>query len=729
MRKIQRRRVNAAFAFFVVLGCGAPLVFAQAPPFPHEFFAKPAAPSDAELAAAPPAGQSVEFYEERLNAIQARIASVRESEGEEAARRVEGKFSAASSVVLFHLSKAQDLSPEKQTSYFEAYLAARYTTLKDVDALKTLLDFEKAKTPRDDARIEIARRRFSRLCGQVAETSPLEPFVLFSLGDILAQEARSLTAPIAALASQNLEILDGETPGYYRRAYLTLRQTRISSDSVASLRPKFDAAYRAIFRNLAEAAQLPASERETYFKRYLETLFADEAREFLREPEKWATARFNVRNAAFEAFIEGGRVRKTSTPIGVVDASLPTKRPDPYAGFDETLLDVPEDASDAFYLERLGAFRREIARCAAEFQTFHGVYFPPLGQVLSKDGIDFRSAPQDSLSARAADVYVRLNRRVADATELPKEVRDQAFVDYVLQTAARSGAQERRGFFAELLAAEEAKTPVDLPRAYFLRVFLELAEENVLHNDFARSGYVSPLSSEALKSLLDVPSGQSAEFYRARNAEIRRELAKGGSSRKPLNDASVDVSRRLAYADDATSTERFAALARCAAYLAADARIDALQDLGEREAARDVVDEIDAARTICVERALLLARLRKLETAVQARLQEIATSKGTQNLSADELKVYLTSEQTDELLRIVDEIAERADDGAFPWEIGDSWSLFACRLADRVEKLDGETATRLRQDVLEQIVQSTNAFDKEACDKLKKEVDAETRQN
>ncbi len=397
------------------------------------------------------------------------------------------------------------------------------------------------------------------------------------------------------------------------------------------------------------------------------------------------------------------------------------KSDDPYAaiGFNEELLDVPDSAPARFYDDRLALLFAERLRCdvrlknryardaaaSAKPDGFCGTpsfnvskaALPPFGCVLHMgDARLWRPAKPGTVSARTLAVVLRASLKVAESQELERMRRDEGFRAYIdAQTAIwQIYPRETRRFLLQKLAEVESKTPVDLGRAVFLRERLELAEQEVLlHFYRSESGVGAPrLVAADVEKLLDVPKGESAEFYRARLAEIRKALLivdgslladkQGlGEFEGPLNDASTEVSLRLADADDASPSERFAHFQRAVDRLADSGAVDRLQDVVEQEAARDAVDATDEARTPCVELAILSARLRNLETAA------LATGR---NLRSPEAQA--------EWSRIEIELLERVDDGEIAWKLGGSWPRVAEDFASRVQNLDRDVAARFRND-------------------------------
>lgn len=399
------------------------------------------------------------------------------------------------------------------------------------------------------------------------------------------------------------------------------------------------------------------------------------------------------------------------------------KSDDPYAaiGFNEELLDVPDGKPARFYDDRLGLLLGERLRCdvrlknryardnaaSAKPDGFCGTpsvnvskaALPPFGCVLHRgDARLWRPAKPGTVSARTLDVVLQASLKVAESQELERSRRDEGFRAHIdAQTAIwQIYPRETRRFLLQKLAEVESQTPVDLGRAVFLRERLELAEQEVLlHFYRSESGVGARLVAADVEKLLDVPKGESAEFYRARLAEIREALLvvdgslradkQGlGAFEAPLNDVSTEVSLRLADADDASPSERFAHFQRAVDRLADSGAADRLQDVAEREAARDAVDATDEARTPCVELAILSARLRNLETASLKR-------------SAAERGLRLPEAQT-EWSRIEIELLERVDDGEIAWKLGGSWARVAEDFARRVQNLDRDVAARFRND-------------------------------
>lgn len=399
------------------------------------------------------------------------------------------------------------------------------------------------------------------------------------------------------------------------------------------------------------------------------------------------------------------------------------KSDDPYAaiGFNEELLDVPDGKPARFYDDRLALLFAERLRCdvrlknryardnaaSAKPDGFCGTpsvnvskaALPPFGCVLHMgDARLWRPAKPGTVSARTLDVVLQASLKVAESQELERSRRDEGFRAHIdAQTAIwQIYPRETRRFLLQKLAEVESQTPVDLGRAVFLRERLELAEQEVLlHFYRSESGVGARLVAADVEKLLDVPKGESAEFYRARLAEIREALLvvdgslradkQGlGAFEAPLNDASTEVSLRLADADDASPSERFAHFQRAVDRLADSGAVDRLQDVAEREAARDAVDATDEARTPCVEIAILSARLRNLETASLKR-------------SAAERGLRLPEAQA-EWSRIEIELLERVDDGEIAWKLGGSWARVAEDFARRVQNLDRDVAARFRND-------------------------------
>ncbi len=935
MRNSRNRRRDAATRVLLsaALGFGAavaspvasPVVFPESPTI-RVFAAEEAQEtplSDAELFAVPPEGQGVAFYQERLKAIQARIREIRQTEGKEAVALAKEKSREARVAVLRVLIDEPSLEA-KRAVLLGDYLQAKFGESGDLDGFQAFVDANGAA---------IETSVLSSTYIQIAEARNVEAAELFAIGDRVASYSldqqwfslgpynRSLEAPSL---NYLVEIQDGQTSGYYRRAYLRLRKQRVTIWTYDRLKPIFNLAYRAIFRNLADAADLSESDRAEYFKRYAATLSVDEAKARLADEEaKSENERSDARVAVLKATVDGTlgvepqaplfhvksnantsksaddfsetlfdvpdgrsadwyeeRLRRLedsaknappelaprlidarhklllrlaeaqTTPTTTrfrhftllidsleedldafqafaaefkADADLndeheaacvralderlirrrvaraalspfnpealsPEKRdaelaaietelvrlateegarlaagakessdldripniffqnapkvagrlrdkiaaartaavakslPDdsPFATFDETLLDVPNDAVAAFYLERLTALEKERTRCDVAYREREKergldesarLYVRP-GQV-RQGGRVVRAEPE-TVASRYFATVAELERRLADAPELEPAVRNEHYLRYLAATTDAKPAadywspERRRDFYAEQAAEETSKTPVDLRRVILLNDLIDREEEKIARKP-RLEGFPSPLKADEIARLCDVPTGETAEFYRKRLAALndvafyaaRSSASAGNPDSNPnakfapqIAAATLDVSRRLAFADDAEPFARFVRLQRYADALLAAGKFDALRDALETERSRDKKSPVDELREPFLEFTLL-----------KARLQGVKSNPDALNATA-------------ELTEIADALVERVADGAVPWLVDRAWSQEAETFAQEIAALDADVAKRFAADLCAALADSESAVDRAVVERL-----------
>ena len=220
----------------------------------------------------------------------------------------------------------------------------------------------------------------------------------------------------------------------------------------------------------------------------------------------------------------------------VVQTSEATNANDAFAEFNVALFEIPDDESVEFYRQRVDEIEREwnrlvLARAAKleKLARQNGTPAPNQGRSLHApigtiyDGTRYVPAPAASIPARRAVALADLYRRLADAPELPLEVRGQYYVRWL--GAASSSLQgktaaEIRDFYAKLLADEKAKSPLDLGRVLYLRGVVSLSELNLLDDALS-----TPIRDRAdVEKLLaeKTPGGESAEFYRQRRVALTR---------------------------------------------------------------------------------------------------------------------------------------------------------------------------------------------------------------
>ncbi|MBR4975797.1 MAG: hypothetical protein IKY61_01995, partial [Thermoguttaceae bacterium] len=131
-------------------------------------------------------------------------------------------------------------------------------------------------------------------------------------------------------------------------------------------------------------------------------------------------------------------------------------------------------------------------------------------------------APFDpnSLAGKIYAFRVAALRRLADAAELPLEVRGEYYRQYVelapfASAETCASLEQVQAFFSALIAEEEAKPSPDLGRVLELRrrfasawVFVKVAP-----NASASTPERPPFDRAAAEKLLDIPKGESSKFY------------------------------------------------------------------------------------------------------------------------------------------------------------------------------------------------------------------------
>ena len=204
-----------------------------------------------------------------------------------------------------------------------------------------------------------------------------------------------------------------------------------------------------------------------------------------------------------------------------------------FANFNVSLFEIPDGETVEFYRERADEIEREWNRLALDYavkqeelarqnsptrplpnqgRRLHG----PIGTYY--DGERYVLAPADSILARRADALADLYGRLADAPELPLEVRGQYYRNWIQVLNGRltgKSTQECREFYAKLLADEKAKSPLDLGRVLYLSGVATIYPKD----DDASS---QPTEQADLETLLAIPEGESAKFYRKRLNELNR---------------------------------------------------------------------------------------------------------------------------------------------------------------------------------------------------------------
>ncbi|MBR4833737.1 MAG: hypothetical protein IKU86_05300 [Thermoguttaceae bacterium] len=483
---------------------------------------------------------------------------------------------------------------------------------------------------------------------------------------------------------------------------------------------------------------------------------------------------------------------------------------DAFADFNVSLFDIPVDEPLEFYQKRVDDLEREWKRVSmpyvrrlsesleassrrasdapASFQDSPGrdayFFFGSPNNIPTPSGLV--AAPADSVPARYAAALASLLKRLADSAELSVDLRYRYYCAWTNVAAGPLGKEpleKLRSFYEEQLAVEKAKSPLDLRRVYHLRESLKAidreAEERVglvvplppfdraaveklldvpqgesvdfyakrsqkltvalrrapqkeedrafiskIREAQSATGRLwreaalreaDALDVDAAKKLLDVPRGESAAFYRTRYQETQNLRAKLlgycnagaddlGDLRENLGAALPTLAKRLAYADDLDPFERFDYFKRWIGFCG----VEELRDALDAEIARDATSDFDLARRAYVEYRLLDARLTAAIAEARKDLPPMERSQATTRLETS-----ISPKLRAVFDEIFYEIAERADDGALPWPLGETWSKKAEYFAIRVDGYVGpELATRLRKEVCAALADSEDETDR-----------------
>ena len=367
----QRRDVATPVLLLGALGFGAavasPVVFPKSPSalvVAQENASEP----QAELFAVPPEGESVFFYRNRFKAINAELLRVSAEEGKEAAKLAKEKSRAARVAILSRLVDEPTIKGDVRNGYLSSFFNAKFAETLDVDGLEAYIAAEKAKETVDEERVTWAESALHFLYLDASPTRYFSATQLVELGDRTAatELEKGGSSRFFETMEKRIEIPNGETPGYYRRAYLELRRTVVQIEEFYLTKPLFNAAYGAIFRNLADAADLPESDRAEYFKRYAATLSVDEAKTRLEAEESKPDAERSAdRVAVLKAAVDGTLGVEPLVPLVRVKPNEEAGGAQDY--FTEGLLEIPDDRKSDFYQERLIRLERSAQRAPVEF--------------------------------------------------------------------------------------------------------------------------------------------------------------------------------------------------------------------------------------------------------------------------------------------------------------------------------------------------------------------------
>lgn len=200
----------------------------------------------------------------------------------------------------------------------------------------------------------------------------------------------------------------------------------------------------------------------------------------------------------------------------------------PLDGFDVSLLDLPENASVEATRARLRAIQLEQIRRQTEF---HARALKVADEAGNRDAVYSYlsqgrirpSTPFDpnSFAGKIYAFHVAAFHRLADAPELPLEVRGEYYRRYLdlapfASPEAVVSVENMQAFFNALLAEEEAKPSPDLGRVFTLRERVQNAISYVPSQNIRRSKF----DRADAEKLLDVPQGESAEFYDAYSLQL-----------------------------------------------------------------------------------------------------------------------------------------------------------------------------------------------------------------
>ena len=518
---------------------------------------------------------------------------------------------------------------------------------------------------------------------------------------------------------------------------------------------------------------------------------------------------------------------KTDAPLAVSSNAAPNASPNvvydaaaAFADFDVSLFEIPDGENAAFYRKRVADIQAEWSRCVLAYRERQReearergekaddidpgavMLNAPLGKVAGgkeSGGMfgAFVDAPADSVPARRAVALTDLYGRLANAAELPLEVRGKYYKNWLDAASAPlrdKSPQETKAFCEKTLADEKAKSPLDLARVLYLSERLALLEA---FSPRPLEANLPTVERADIEKLLDVPEGESAEFYDKRNAELTsaalsfargpgkdEELAKrldealrivselcsaalkaeadafdrdavkrlldvppGESAAFYLEryketqevwkrvsklsqyqegrdlgrlevrlraETLPEIHKRLAYADDLEPFERFQHLRTWLS----SRDVAAIQNALDAEIARDETSEIDAVREPYVRWALLQKRVQTVATEARKALPE----KERNSYGVDRFPP-LAPEIQAELAALAEEIAERADDGALPWELGGSWSETAAGFAASVEReIHLDAAAPIYKEIYAALVDSEAEIDQKVCRELKRKI-------
>ncbi|MBP3530229.1 MAG: hypothetical protein J6K25_03485 [Thermoguttaceae bacterium] len=299
----------------------------------------------------------------------------------------------------------------------------------------------------------------------------------------------------------------------------------------------------------------------------------------------------------------------------------------------------------------------------------------------------------------AVDQRIKNGSGILDCLETPRPF-DLAAVEKLLAESPQEESLEvYQTRFRNLMFAENRARKAGMGDDVISAIRKRLEATTYLLREAQRKE-AAALDVAAVEKLLDVPQDESAAFY----LERYNETQKIASTLRDYNNAGVcdlrdlenrlfetlpSLARRLAYADDLAPLERFERFVR---YIYS-CDVEEMRAALEVETARDATSEIDRARKPFLENHLLETRLKRAVNEARKNLPEM-----DRHRSQVKIQTPISPELEATFAELFDEIAERVDDGALPWELEKTWAAQASYLALIVKDFVGaEYATRLRK--------------------------------
>ena len=413
------------------------------------------------------------------------------------------------------------------------------------------------------------------------------------------------------------------------------------------------------------------------------------------------------------------------------------------ADFDPTLLDIPDGETGEFYRERLSQIQREARRVGVD------VWEARRNRLTQKDTIAQTPAPPDSLEGKIFAALLKTEKILIEAPDLPSRARGGHFSAYVeLVREGVRDAAKRYALLQELLETEKAREPIILSRVVTL--YQTLADFPIL--DVEPSPDAPSIDAASLEKLLDVPAGESAEFYRERfDALIAARWQVAGlddarsaalpappypqephwshtpETRRAAAAGRIDAALRkiasfLADAEEISPALRYYCFQRDVNALGGPDVGERLAEIVARETAREATNPIDKRRAPYVRFKLARFQAIRIRSAAAAAFLKanprLEDDEYWATLPRDEQEAFVRlargetpypvpEEQRDELSRLADEIIDLVETG------GVSRSAASAFVDERLDPIDAETATRVRRAILESLPENFRTDDQQ----------------